>query len=115
MNGAAPDGGPQGAGGKSRSSGRTGSIVERAGWFADLFDGAGFAVVMVAIGTTFVGESMHTRLDYPAVWGFREFLVTVGFGTLAVVLGCLDRLLHKRRTPRTGTDQGQQPDPPLAP
>jgi hypothetical protein len=75
--------------------------------FLKLFGPAGFDAALVVLGCGFAAVSVHARLSDPFVWQLGEFLATLGFAALLVVLGCLDRLLP-RRAPTSPADPGSR-------
>lgn len=57
---------------------------------------APFSVALVTLGTTFGMFSVAARLDDPKTWNFSEFIATLGFGALLIILGFIEERLVVR-------------------
>lgn len=71
---------------------------------------AQFSAAMVALGTSFAIFTVAARLDDPKAWGISEFLPSIGFGALLVILGFIEELFvvrSPRRAKPTEPSQNQ--------
>lgn len=58
-----------------------------------LFGERTFPLALAAVGTVFAAAAISFRLTYPKIFDTPEFVATVGFGGLLVVLGCVERIV----------------------
>ena len=62
----------------------------------EFFGDASIPVVLMSLGLAFAGVAIGARLEDTSTWCAPEFLGTLGFGALLVILGCLERLIQMR-------------------
>ena len=106
-------GGPD-TGTRQPSGGLPAEQVRAAIRIAQLFGSgsAPFSVALVTLGTTFGIFSVAARLDDPKSWDFSEFIATLGFGALLVILGFIEEQFVSRpanRVKHSSGNNGQAP------
>jgi|ERR1700683_1518873 len=88
-----------------------GAYTQAASWFVQLLGqgSAQFSAALVGLGTAFAIFTVAARLEDPKAWEISEFLPSLGFGALLVMLGFIEEMFVVRASRRPKSPEPSTP------